>query len=111
MLERCPFFAVNENFMFSYEFDESVVDKTCEESLDNLWSLLGKSISEKDNDDSRLDGNGQLRRDVPVTYGEIYGPEFEIYFRNMSSAYDMVYDDRWLETKILYPRKRKRTSK
>ena len=111
MLERCPYFAVNENFMFSYEFEESVVDKTCEESLDNLWSLLGKSISEKDNDDSRLDGNGQLRRDVPVTYSEIYGPEFEIYFRNMSSAYDMVYDDRWLETKILYPRKRKRTSK
>ena len=111
ILGRCPYYQVNENFMFSEDYEDGLVEETCEASVDNLWRLLGKSIHEKNKDDARLDGDGRLRKDAPVTYGEIYGQEFEIFFRNMSSAYDMVYDDRWLETKVLKPRRHKRVSK
>ena len=99
---RCPHYFMNEHFFFNPQGRMEIIP-TCNASAENVWTDLGKSIHLKNKNDSRLDTNGKLKKDAQVTYGEIYGPEFEVFFRNVSSAFDMVYDDRWLDVKILKP--------
>ena len=99
---RCPHYFMNEHFFFNPQGRMEIIP-TCNASAENVWTDLGKSIHLKNENDGRLDTNGKLKKDAQVTYGEIYGPEFEVFFRNVSSAFDMVYDDRWLDVKILKP--------